>query len=165
MEHVITTYGGGELFKLVFDAIAALFKTDSTGILKPLIRVGLTIGLCYVIILMLYRDQLVEGLKWFLWVVIATNLLFLPTTTIWIHDPLANTKNKVDHVPYALGAFASFVSHVGKNVTEKFESLFSLPDYMPYHQTGTVFASALMSQVGKFRIVDPVFKGKTCTCK
>ncbi|MBI2707957.1 MAG: conjugal transfer protein TraG N-terminal domain-containing protein [Proteobacteria bacterium] len=159
MEHVITTYGGGELFKLVFDGIAALFKTDSTGVLTPLIRVGLTIGSFYVIILMLYRDQLIEGVKWFLWVVIATNLLFLPKTTVFIHDPLANTKNKVDNVPWALGAFAGLVSYVGKTVTETFESVFSLPNYLPYHKTGTVFASSLMSQVGKFRIVDPVFKG------
>jgi len=95
----------------------------------------------------------------FLWVVVATNLLFLPKTTIFIHDPLCNTKSKVDNVPFALGAFASIVSQVGKSITEKFESVFSLPDYMPYHKTGTVFASALMSQVGQFRIVDPVFKG------
>ncbi|MBS0271685.1 MAG: conjugal transfer protein TraG N-terminal domain-containing protein [Proteobacteria bacterium] len=159
MNHIITTYGGGELFTLVFNGIAALFKEDRTGMVMSLIRVGLMVGSVYVIILMLFRQQLIEGMRWFLWVVIATNLIFLPKTTIFIHDPLSNTKSKVDHVPYALGAFASFVSEVGRSVTEKFESVFTLPDYMPYHKTGTVFASALMSQVGHFRIVDPVFKG------
>ena len=159
MSYVITTYGGGELFSLVFNGIAALFKEDNTGMVIPLIRVGLMVGSVYVVILMLFQNQLMEGLKWFLWVVVATNLIFLPKTTIFIHDPLANTKSKVDHVPLALGAFASLVSQVGKAVTEQFESQFSLPDYMPYHQTGTVFASALMRQVGQFRIVDPVFKG------
>jgi conjugal transfer mating pair stabilization protein TraG len=108
---------------------------------------------------MLFKSQVVEGFKWFLWVVIATNLLFLPKTTVWIHDPLCNTKSKVDNVPLALGAFASTVSQVGRSITEQFESVFTLPDYMPYHQTGTVFASSLMSQIGQFRIVDPVFKG------
>jgi len=159
MNHIITTYGGGELFTLVFNGIAALFKEDRTGMVMSLIRVGLMVGSVYVIILMLFRQQLIEGMRWFLWVVIATNLIFLPKTTIFIHDPLSNTKSKVDHVPYALGAFASFVSEVGRSVTERIESVFTLPDYMPYHKTGTVFASALMSQVGHFRIVDPVFKG------
>lgn len=159
MNHIITTYGGGELFTLVFNGIAALFKEDRTGMVMSLIRVGLMVGSVYVIILMLFRQQLIEGMRWFLWVVIATNLIFLPKTTIFIHDPLSNTKNKVDHVPYALGAFASFVSEVGRSVTERIESVFTLPDYMPYHKTGTVFASALMSQIGQFRIVDPVFKG------
>lgn len=163
MTNVITTYGGGEIFTLVFNGIAALFKQDSTGMVMPLIRVGLMVGLVYVVILILFRQQLVEGIRWFLWVVVATNLIFLPKTTIFIYDPLANTKSKVDNVPYTLGVFASLVSHVGKTVTETFESVFSrpdcLPDYMPYHKTGTVFASALMSQVGQFRIVDPVFKG------
>ncbi|OJW50829.1 MAG: hypothetical protein BGO67_10055 [Alphaproteobacteria bacterium 41-28] len=159
MTHVITTYGGGELFTLIFNGIAALFKEDRTGMVMSLIRVGLMVGSVYVLILMLFRQSLIEGMRWFLWVVIATNLICLPKTTIFIHDPLSKTKNKVDHVPYALGAFAGFVSEVGRSVTEKIESVFTLPDYMPYHKTGTVFASALMSQVKQFRIVDPVFKG------
>lgn len=159
MHNVITTYGGGELFNLVFNGIAALFKTDNTGILMPMMRVGLMVGSVYILLLMLFRSQIIEGFKWFLWVVVATNLIFLPKTTIFIDDPLANKKFKVDNVPFALGTFAGLVSQIGKTVTEQFESVFTLPDYMPYHKTGTVFASALMSQVGQFRIVDPIFKG------
>lgn len=159
MEHVITTYGGGELFVQVFNGIAALFKTDHTGFVMPLIRIGLMVGSVYMLILMLVRSSLEEGLKWLLWVMIATNLLFLPKTTVFIHDPLTNMRAKVDHVPFALGAFASLVSQVGRGITEQMECVFTLPDYMPYHQTGTVFASSLMSQIGQFRIVDPEFKG------
>ncbi|MBP9691881.1 MAG: conjugal transfer protein TraG N-terminal domain-containing protein, partial [Alphaproteobacteria bacterium] len=139
--------------------IAALFKADRTGMVMTLIRIGLMVGSVYVVILMFLRNNLQEGLKWFLWVVVATNLLFLPKTTVWIDDPLMKTKEKVDHVPFALGFFAGFVSQMGRAITEKVESVFTLPDYMPYHQTGTVFASSLMSQVGQFRITDPVFKG------
>src|SRR3990167_10496479 len=104
MHNVITTYGGGELFTLVFNGIAALFKTDHTGLVMSLIRVGLTVGSVYVVILMLFKSQVIEGFKWFLWVVIATNLLFLPKTTVWIHDPLSVSENKynsVDNVPFA----------------------------------------------------------------
>jgi conjugal transfer mating pair stabilization protein TraG len=158
MMNIITTYGGGELFTLVFNGIAGLFNTRQ-GILIPLMNMGLMVGLTYVVILMLFRNQLIEGVKWFLWVIVATNLIFLPKTRVHIHDPLNNYHRDVDHVPLALGAFASLVSQVGKSVTEQFEMAFSLPDYMPYHQTGTVFASAIMSQVGQFRIVDPEFKG------
>lgn len=159
MNHIITTYGGGELFTLVFNGIAALFKTDKTGIVMPLIRVGLMVGSVHMVILTLFRSNLMEGMKWFLWVIVATNLIFLPKTTIYIHDPLTRYHAKVDHVPFALGAFASFVSQAGRAITEKIETVFTLPNYMPYHQTGTVFASSLMSQIGQFRIVDPEFKG------
>ncbi len=159
MDHIITTYGGGELFSLVFNGIAALFKQDSTGMVMPLIRVGLMVGLVYTIILMFFRSSLIEGFYWIFWVVIATNILFLPKTTVFIHDPLTKEKFKVDNVPLTLGVFASFVSHAGKTITEKVESVFSLPDYMPYHETGTVFASSLMRQLGQFRIIDAIFKG------
>ena len=156
--NVITTYGGGELFTLVFNGIATLFNTRN-GFLNHLINIGLMVGLTYVVILMLFRNHLIEGVRWFLWVVVATNLIFLPKTSIHIHDPLNSYHRNVDNVPLALGAFASLVSQIGKSITEQFEMKFSLPYYMPYHQTGTVFASALMSQVGQFRIVDPTFKG------
>lgn len=63
MNHVITTYGGGELFALVFNAIAALFKSDHTGIVMSLIRVGLMVGSLYVVILMLFKNQVIEGFK------------------------------------------------------------------------------------------------------
>jgi conjugal transfer mating pair stabilization protein TraG len=158
MEHVITTYGGGELFALVFSGIASLFNTNQ-GLLIPLIHTGLMIGLVYVILLIFFQSQINEGFKWLLWVIVATNLIFLPKTTIFIDDPLANKKFKVDNVPFALGSFASLVSQIGLNITQQFESVFTLPDYMPYNKTGTVFASTLMNQVGQFRIVDPVFKG------
>ncbi|MBP9691734.1 MAG: conjugal transfer protein TraG N-terminal domain-containing protein [Alphaproteobacteria bacterium] len=158
MEHVITTYGGGELFTLVFDAIAALFKEDRTGMVMSFIRIGLIVGSVYTLMLMFVRSSLQEGAKWFFWVVVATNLLFLPKTTIFIYDPLTKVREKVDHVPFALGAFAGMVSQIGRAITEKVETAFTLPDYMPYHKHGTVFASSLMSQVGQFRIVDPAFK-------
>lgn len=158
MNHVITTYGGGELFFLVFNGIAALFKQEG-GFMVPLIHLSLMVGSVYVVILMLFQNHLIEGIRWLLWVIVATNLLFLPKTRIHIYDPLTNYHRNIDHVPLALGVFASITSQIGRHITEKLESVFTLPDYMPYHKTGTVFASSLMSQLGKFRITDPVFKG------
>ena len=102
MMNTITTYGGGELFTLVFNGIAALFNTQN-GVLIPLINVGLVVGLTYVVILMLFRNHLIEGVKWFLWVIVATNLIFLPKTKIHIHDPLTNYHRNIDNVPLALG--------------------------------------------------------------
>ena len=57
MAHVITTYGGGELFTLVFDAIASLFKADRTGMVMSLIRIGLMVGSVYVVMLMFFKSS------------------------------------------------------------------------------------------------------------
>jgi len=157
--HTIYTYGGGELFFLVFNGIAALFREDATGLVLPMMRIGLMVGSVYIVILMLFKNSLIEGIRWILWVMVATNLLLLPKTTVHIRDPLNNYRRDVANVPLTLGLVASLTSQIGKAITEKMESVFSLPDYMPYHQTGTVFASSLMSQLGKFRITDPTFKG------
>src|SRR5579871_6657938 len=117
--YTITTYGGGELFFLVFNGIAALFKQDATGRVMPMMRIGLMVGLVYVTILMLFKSSLWDGFRWLMWVMVATNLLFLPKTTIHIRDPLNRFERQVANVPLTLGLFASFVSQIGKEITEK----------------------------------------------
>lgn len=157
MEHVITTYGGGEAFTQIFNAIASI--TGNAGFFTNLIHITLVVSAFYTLVLMLYRQQIEEGARWFFWVLLVTTILLLPKGTIYIHDPLSKTKNKVDNVPLVLGMFASSVSQVGKHITENLEAVFTLPDYLPYHKTGTVFASSLMQQLRHFRITDPEYKG------
>ena len=107
--NTITTYGGGELFFLVFNGIAVLFNQDHRGIIGPLVHLGLLVGSVTVTVSMLFRNQLIEGIRWLLWVIIVTNLLFLPKTRIHIHDPLNHYHRDVDHVPLTIGLFASLI--------------------------------------------------------
>lgn len=162
MEQVITTYGGGEVFYYVFNGIAALFTSDG-GVINNMTRLALTVGAFWVMTQTFVRNELFTKAQWLMWVLAATTLLTVPKTTVFIHDPIQNVRYKVDNVPLALGTMAATTSSIGKAITEKLEQVFTLPGmldgktYQPYHKTGTVFASALMSQVGKFRIVDPDF--------
>src|SRR3546814_12789620 len=101
-----------------------------------------------------------------MWFLIATNILFLPRTTLWIKDPLTIKQYKIDNVPFALAVFSSSISQIGQAMTEKVEQVFTLPDYLPYHQTGTVFASKLMSEVHQFRSEERrVGKESVSTCR
>ncbi|RYE11631.1 MAG: conjugal transfer protein TraG, partial [Rickettsiales bacterium] len=96
--------------------------------------------------------------KWFLWFIFILQLLLLPTLTIVIEDPLAHYKRTVDNVPYILGVFASITSQIGDVLTKEIESLFTLPDYLPYHNTGHVFASKLFKQMHQFKVRDANLK-------
>lgn len=162
MEHEIITYGGGEIFFYIFNGIAALMKTNGV-IVNDLTRLILAAGAIWALTQSLFKNELYSQVQWFIWVLAVTTLLTVPKTTVFIYDPIRNEKLKVDDVPWALGVMAATTSSIGKSITEKMEQAFTEPSgldrntYQPYHKTGTVFASALMSQVGKFRIVDPDF--------
>ena len=158
MNYTITTYGGGEAFYYVFQGIAALM--DSQGFINNIFRLGGTVGILWVFVMITFKNAWEQALLWLFWFMVATLVLFTPKSTVWIKDPLSfQSPSKVDNVPFALAAFAGITSQIGTALTEKMESLFTLPDYMPYHQTGTVFASKLMLKARQIKITDPEFRG------
>lgn len=157
MNHVVTTWGGGEAFYYVFNALATLLS--SGGFMNNILRLSGIIGVFWVFVLVAFHNALEQAFQWLLWFMVATNLLFLPKATVWIKDPLTfQAPRKVDNVPLVLAVFAGSVSSIGAAMTEKMESVFTLPDYLPYHQTGTVFASRLMMEARHIKITDPEFR-------
>lgn len=155
IKHTIVTYGGGETLEQAFNAIAAMFNDNefSNAIYIAAVLFGF-----WVIINGIARGSSFIPIKWFFWFVISTNLVLYPKTDIKIEDPLTRYEAKVDNVPYLLGSFASAMSSVGHVLTQKMEMYFTLPDYLPYHQTGSVFASKLFRQMGQYKIRDGVLK-------
>ena len=75
-----------------------------------------------------------------------------------IMDPILNTKYRIENVPLGLGLMAGTVSKLGDSLTRTIEATFSLPDYLPYHQTGSVMASKIIAQLPTFQITNPELK-------
>lgn len=155
IKHTIVTYGGGETLEQVFNAIAAMFNDSEFG---NAVYIAAVLFGFWVIVNGIAKGSSFIPIKWFFWFVLSTNLVLYPKTTIKIEDPLTRFEAKVDNVPYVLGSFAATMSAVGHVLTQKMEMYFSLPDYLPYHQTGSVFASKLFRQMGQYKIRDGVLK-------
>ena len=156
-EYIITTYGGGDAFYYVFQGIATLMNEQ--GLMNALFRLGGMVGIAWVFVMVTFKNAWEQAFLWLFWFMTATLVLFTPKATVWIKDPLTmQSPNKVDNVPFALAALAGITSQLGTSLTEKMESVFTLPDYLPYHQTGTVFASKLMMKIPQIKITDPDFR-------
>ena len=154
MAYEIYTFGNGEILKGVFDSIAMCLNGQTGTLFEPLKRIGIIVGACWASIYALFGDQIKVLTHWILPMIVVMNLLFVPTTEIWIHDPVTKYHQKVDHVPYGLAAFAGNVSKIGHFITEEIEKVFTLPDDLRYQKSGTLFASNIMMQAKKFRIVN-----------
>ena len=91
-------------------------------------------------------------------VLLIVNMLFVPSTTVWVKDIIANYSYKVDNVPYGLAVFASDTSQLEKAITEVVEQNFSLPDDLTYQKTGMLFGSNILEKAKTFKITNRNFK-------
>ena len=145
MEYAIYTFGGGEVLWGVFNAVTALVNSNTGSLFTSLVRLGLIIGGFVAVMSALWKQSPFALFKeWLLPFYIILNVLFIPTATVWIIDPISKTHEKIDNVPWALGAFAGTVSSFGHAITKKIEEVFALPDELKYQKNGTLFASRLL---------------------
>ncbi len=151
----VIVYGNGDLFYQYFNAIAALCGTTN---FKRLLHISIFLGGVTVLFSYIMKRDLMVMLHWFGLFYIAIYILFLPQATVMVIDRVNNDKNyAIDKVPLGLAILASYTSSIGDILTKDIESLFSMPDYMPYNKTGMVFASKLVIQASQFEVTDANF--------
>ena len=155
MDYAVYTYGGGEVFYGVFNAVSSLVNSHSGKLYTPLIRLAALVGGFGAICGALWRQNPLIFLKdWLLPFYIILTLLFAPTASVMVIDSISKTSQKIDNIPWGLAGFAGTVSMVGHAITRTMEEVFSLPEDMTYQKTGTLFASRLMQNAKALTIIN-----------
>jgi conjugal transfer mating pair stabilization protein TraG len=153
----VYTIGGGEIVYEVLKAVA-LCLNGGGGTLTALLRIGGFAGAFIVYYMILYGSPQQILRTWGIPVLLMTNMLFLPTSTVWIKDSITRYHYKIDRVPYGLALFASQTSKLGHALTEIVEQSFSTPDDMKYQKNGMMFGSDILEKAKTFRITNQNFK-------
>lgn len=153
----IYTIGGGEIVYEILNAVARCLN-GGQGTLQALLRIGGFSGIIVVYFMMIYGSTMEILKRWALPVLLVTNVMFVPQTTVWVKDTITHFSYKIDHVPYGLAFFASHVSRMGKVLTETIEQNFSLVDDLKYQQSGMLFGSHILEEAKSFKIVNRNFK-------
>jgi conjugal transfer mating pair stabilization protein TraG len=151
----IIVYGNGDLFAEYFNAIVATFgMNDFNRLLRiTILLAGFTASFGFI-----FKQDLMVMVRWLGLFYLVIYVLFLPQASVIIVDRINGNKEvAVDHVPLGLSILASYTSVIGDTLTRTIESNFTMPDYMPYHKTGMVFASQLFEASSQFEITDAVF--------
>lgn len=154
-DYTLFTYGAGEVLETTFNAIATVINGKTGTLYQPLIRFALMLGFLWATATLIYGDRTRFFVNWAVPFYLALTLFFAPTCTIKIHDRATSGVHTVDNVPLGLGASAGVISQISDVVTREIEKLFSLPDDLKYHKTGTVMASNLIAKARTFRITNP----------
>ncbi len=154
MENTVYTYGAGEMLAQVFNAIASLVNSKSGVLYNPLVKFSISLGLMWSVVTMIYGDVTGFFKGWMAPMIVALSLVFVPTTRVHINDQVTGYRFTVDNVPWGLGASAGLLSDIGHTVTKKMEMVFSVPDDLKYHKTGSMMASNLIANSKKFQITN-----------
>ncbi len=150
----IETFGNGEILKGVFDAIVMCLNADTGSLYTPLIRIGMIFSIFWAATFSIWGDFVRVWGRAIAPFVIVPPLLFVPTSTVFIHDVVTNTRHKVDHVPYGLAYFSHFISTMGYEITKQVDTVFAQADDLKYHKSGFLMASNLILQAKTFRITN-----------
>ena len=154
MAYEIYTYGNGEVLNGVFNSIAMCMNGHTGTLFEPLKRMALILGAFWAAVSALGGDQAKVLTHWIVPMAIFMNVLFVPSTTVWINDPVTHYHQKVDNVPHGLAAFASYTSKIGYHITEEVEKIFTLPDDLRYQKSGFLFASNILQKAKSFHITN-----------
>ena len=134
--------------------------------LQGLIRIGAISGLFIIYYMFVMRDVEYIAKKWGIPVSMMLSFLFVPQTTVWVHDdvskPQCGISQKIRACPDGARAMpqcgASQVRKIGKALTSAVEQAFSLPDNLKYNKAGMVFGSDILEKAKEFKIVNQNFR-------
>lgn len=154
MQFEIITFGNGEILKSVFDAIAMCLNAQTGTLYTPLLRIGMIFGVLWAAIYSIWGDYLKAWGRATIPLVLIPPLLFVPSSSVYIHDVVRNYRDKVDHVPYGLAYVSHFVSQIGFAITKQVDRVFADVDDLKYHKSGFLMASNLIQQARTFRVVN-----------
>ncbi|MCY4414645.1 MAG: conjugal transfer protein TraG N-terminal domain-containing protein [Alphaproteobacteria bacterium] len=140
------TYGGGTLLTHIFNSLAMVFGANT---IPGYMRFFGLISVIWAIAHAHIRQSVWHGAAIFMWFVFASHALFIPTTTLMIHDTITQRHHVVSNVPWALGIMASTISSGVHALTKEAETSFTIPHHHPYHETGLVFGSRFALSANK----------------
>lgn len=178
MEHALVYYGGGEVMAAIADAMAAILNDQS--FCKGLFRIIGLLGTAWCSIRFIYTRSLKETFSWFAGFIILTSFAYTVRMNIRIIDKVSGFSRRVDNVPWIWAKPAFLLNSMSITLAQKMDTIFQAlpqrtfggrgavgggyggragPSYLPYYETGSVFASRLISKARHFRATDPTFNG------
>lgn len=151
----IVTYGGGEILKNIFNAIAMMMNSRHGGLIQPLMIISISIGTLWAVSKAFFASSAQTFLSQFVLPFIAIiGLFMIPTATVHIEDVLKDRSVTVEHVPFLVAKFAELSSSIGYQITKAVETTMHVPDDISYSSTGMIFGADTAMDISRYKITN-----------
>ena len=125
-------WNGAEVADLFHAVVGITGSGDYVTLLKCAALLGFLMAVAFCAVR--YRGQ--DIIVWCAGFVLLTFTLYIPTTTVVVHDVRARTDQAVENVPLGLGWPAGVLSHISYWLTRQFETAFNDPDTTHFSEFG-----------------------------
>ena len=149
-------YWNGDQVVTILNAIAGITSSQSfTGLL----RVAGTFGLITAVIGAMFRQKFADAWTFILVFALIYMGLVVPKVTVNVIDVRGGTAVPVANVPFGIGVFGSEMSHIGKWLTETYETAFSpVDDVARFGRFGMLGPQRLLNAAAAASLETPVVK-------
>lgn len=156
MNFEVFSYGDGDLFRLVFTAIASIFGgSDYLAAISTAALLGFVCSL----VVMAFDQKGQKGFQWFMAIIMFYMVAVVPKVDVVITDRIAPVNSAVvSNVPIGLAATSSFFSTAKDWLSRSFETVFSLPNRVQYGDGGLLFAQNVVVAASDFQITGQYLK-------
>ena len=145
-------YWNGDQVTAVLNAIALIMNGgDYLGLLKAVSIVGILVAAGSALVRM--RGE--EPLGYFIMFALFYGTLFVPKATVTVQDLRTANVYTVANVPLGVAFFATETSHIGKWLTETFETNFTSVDDVKFEKNGMAFGARLIEQLQAVKVRTP----------
>jgi conjugal transfer mating pair stabilization protein TraG len=149
----VVTYGGGEILRNIFNAIAMLMGKG--GIIWPIAIMTASIGGIWAVSKAFFSSGADILLTHYILPLMAIPcFLMVPTASVKIEDVLKNESYKVDHVPLFLAKVTELISTIGYKLTQGMETVMHTPDDLSYNKTGMLFGAETALDISKYKVTN-----------
>lgn len=151
----VVTYGGGEILRNIFDAVAHLMGKGENGIIWPIAAMSASIGGIWAISKAFFSSSAEALITHYILPLLAIPcLLMVPTASVKIEDVLKNVSYSVDHVPLLLAKVSELTSTIGYKLTQGMESVMHTPNDLSYNKTGVLFGAETALDITKYKVTN-----------
>lgn len=143
-------YGGGDIYRDVFNAVALMSGANA---MDSLLRLALVLGLCMGIVKAVTDFNVGAILKWYIFAVVIYGILWVPKVTVHVTDRLNPSAVYADvgNVPLGVGATAAMVSQIGDRIIALTQTSFADPTDLSYSAHGMVFGAKMFAKINQLR--------------
>lgn len=151
----VVVYGNGDMYRELFNAIAASMSTSSYHYLIDMV---ILLTGTWAIVHFSIERSFKSLVRWLGLYYLAFFICFYPKATVHVIDRInPGSGYTIDNVPIGLAWSANLTSVIGDGLTQILESTFSLPDDLHYAKTGMVMSARLAEASTQFQVTDPTF--------
>ena len=150
----IITYGGGQTFVSVIQAVALL---SGASALKSMMTVTLLVGLLMGILKAAFDFNVGAILRWLIMSTVIYGVLWTPTVTVHVTDRFNAGLQAADiaHVPLGVAFAAALSTEVGDTAIAVTQTAFNDPASLEFSNTGMIYGAKLFAQMTSWQALDP----------